>query len=314
VVHCSTLVKTERSITLRRNILVFVALAVIIAVALMGCGKGGAIAELNGKKISYEDYAKYMIRTNPDSATGMLVQMMDNQLMMDLAKEKGVPVTDKQVNQQIEFFKKKLDLDWQLKDGGLTLDELKEQIKPDQARTNLALKEFKSDITEDDIKKAYEASKQVPERVLVELVAFRTKADVDAAEKKLSDGDSLETVVKEANSKILHRAISKAAADTPPGLAQAAFETEKGKISKPFSISLGSMMGSEQWMILRAGEKLGTETVPYDLAKPLIEGQLAIGKARQDTKFEDMIKEARKKAKITVLNPSLSAAAKEFNK
>jgi parvulin-like peptidyl-prolyl isomerase len=281
--------------------------------ALVGCGKsGGSVAEINGEKVTCQEFANAVGRS-PMGAQA-LTQLLDNKLMLSMAKEKGVEPTDEQVNQRIEFLKKTQDLESQIKDSGMTMDDVKSQLKIQQAQINLAEQATKDKISDKDVKNAYDSQKQafdIPERVRVDMLMLPTKQAADKAEKDLKGGATLDKVAKDSGTEVRHFPIPKNSPGIPPELAKAAFDTPKGKISPPISMP-SPMGGGEQWLILKPGDTIPAVKVSFDEAKPLILGELATAKAGQDPDYQKKLTEARKKAKVTVSVPSMKHVEKDF--
>lgn len=296
--------------------LLIVTAAAVAAALFAGCGRRGGtvLAEINGEKITGDDFVKYV--SGMDMATKVLKQMLDDRLVLAMAKEKGVAPTDEQVNQRLSLLRKTQDLDAQLKESGRTLDDLKEQFRVQQAYINLAEQAMKDKITDEDVKSAYEARKpllyDVGDGVRTDYIRFTTEDAAKKAAKEIQGGATLEKVAEDAgvdHGPILHEVIRKTVPGLPPELVKAVFEVPKGKVSPPIKIVLPF---GEQWLIVRPGDRLPPVKVSFDEAKAVIRGELAVQKASLDSDYQKKMDEARRKAKITIFQPSLKRAEKEF--
>jgi len=114
--HC---IYFERSIfSLKKHIVILAIAAITAALILAGCNSGGSsLAEINGKKVTSDDVVKYMSRNPMANAqiSSALTQLLEEELILNLAKEKKVMPTDTQIDQRLNYIKKIADLDEYLK-------------------------------------------------------------------------------------------------------------------------------------------------------------------------------------------------------
>lgn len=305
------LLNREEHKLLKKQVLVSLAASAVIATAIVGCGKGStssSIAEINGQKISNQQFVDAVSRT--PQAGQVLAQLMEQQMILGMAKDQNVSPTDEQVNKKIDFIRKTQDLDQMMKDNNVTLQDVKDQQKITQAKINLAAKAFKDKVTDAEVNDLYSKRKDafsIPERVKTEIAIFPTKEAADKASKELQGGADFEKVTKDAGGQFQHADIPKSAPQPQfQILAKAAFDTPKGKYSQP--ISFGGM----GMLILKPGDKVPAVTIPENDAKSLIKDQLLMQKADSDTDYAKKMEEARKTAKITISVPSLKNAEKDF--
>lgn len=304
---------------MRKYIVVFAIAAITAALVLAGCNSGGgssSVAEINGKKITSDDIVKFMSRglMGQHQVSGVLTQLLEEELVLDLAAEKKVTPTDTQIDQRLNYVKRVAGLDEFLENSGLTMDDYKHQLKIDQARINLAETTMKDKIKDEDVKKEYNQNKDtefaISERIKMDAIILPNKATADDASKKLASGASLQKVADEAGLKVEHRTIPKTGTPLPDDLIKALFETEKGKATKP--ISVGGMPGSEQWIIMVPGDKIPEVIITLEEAKPVIHAELVMRSASDD--LRKMIEKAGKDAKLTVTMPALKDVEKSFKK
>ena len=303
---------------MKKYALLAVAAVMIVALVIAGCGKKEAtgVAEINGKSISYEEFAKQMSQT--PGAAQALTQMLEDKMILDLAENNKVPPTDKQINTWVDFLKKITpDLETELKEQGGSMDDLKDRFKIQWAKANLAEKVAKEKVSEEDIKIQYEQSKeafQMPERMKVQFVEFLTKAAADKAAKEVTTLDALKKAGAEQtaeHSKVGSAVVPKTGRGVEPSLSKAAFDTPIGKVSKPIKRT-GGMMRQESYIVMSPEKKIPALTISEKDAEPVIRFQLNLQKAASDPEFEKMIEKGRKDAKVTIKMPQLKQAEKDF--
>ncbi len=297
--------------------------ALVAAVAVMvpvifiaGCGKKGAstgVAEVNGQAVSYEDFAKQMAQT--PMAQQVLSQMLEERMLLALAEKNGVAPSDEQVTQRVEFLKKTADLDSQLKQAGLSIDDVKAQLKLQQARTNLIEKVSKTKVSDKEIKAYYDQRKalqfELPERRRVDLIVFNDKASSDKASKEIEAGATLEKIGETQSaehSAMMTQAIPKSGPGIPADFAKAVFANEIGKISKPLKINVGE----DRFIIMKPTAELPAVKISEKEAEPIIRGLLYLEKSAGDKDFEKTMNDARKEAKVTVSLKALEQVGKDF--
>jgi len=282
----------------------------MIAAALAGCGRG-TVAEISGKKISRAEFVKYLEK---QGGTRLLNQMLDDRLALTMAQDKGVEPTDEQVELQLKSLKNVMDLDEEMKQRGLTLEDVKDQLRVAQARQNLAFRAMGKQISDEEVSKAYNQQKSqvydIPERARVELIGFPTKDAADKASNKIEGGATLQQIGEDTeidHGPLLRRLIPKSGPGVPPGLAKAAFDTPKNQVSKPIQVTAG-----KAWVILKPEDRIPAAKMSLAEAKPLIRGQLALDKANRDAEYLKQLREARRVAKVKVFDPALKQVEKDF--
>jgi parvulin-like peptidyl-prolyl isomerase len=319
---------------MKKYALMAAALVMIAALLIAGCShkSGGSstsgVAEINGQTITFEDFAKQISQDQmmAQFVGQALSKMLEDRLVVSLAEKNGVPPTDEQINQRIDLLKKTADLDSQLKQAGLSMDDVKAQIKLQQARINLAEKLVQTKVTDDEVKAQYDRSKSVlydmPERMRVQMMVFSGKAAADKASKDLEGGATMEKIGEtqtQDHSAVLTQVIPKSGPGLPPDIAKAAFDTPQGKTSKPVVIPSPQTPGQttkqpDRYLIMKPLEKLPPVKVSEQEAAPIIRGQMYLQKSATDKDFEKAMNDARRDAKITVNMPQFKQVAVEFHK
>ncbi|MFQ3610605.1 MAG: peptidyl-prolyl cis-trans isomerase [Fimbriimonadales bacterium] len=144
------------------------------ALVLSGCGgaKNEVVAKIGETTIDKDTYLRRLETlptpvqiagnqavTSPAGYT-MLVQMVREQILLDMAKEQGVLPTDQQVEERVQReLKNNPQVKQYITDQKiLTLDDYRRQVRLQLAEFNLRTKGIT--VTEQEIKQAYENSKQ----------------------------------------------------------------------------------------------------------------------------------------------------------
>ncbi len=294
----------------KKRVPIYVALAIVLATVLAGCGQP-KVAEINGQVVSGDDFVNYM---RAQVGVRALAQMLDDQLTLQIAKDQGVEPTDEQVQKRLDTFSKLTDIYDQLAENGATKDDLKAQFVVVQAKTNIAVKMFGKEITEDEIKEAYEQKGyDLPERTKAEIVLFMNEKAAKEASKKIKSGKTLEEIGAESGED--HQAmgsmvIPKSGPEVLPEIAKAAFDTPMDKVSEP--IKVDGPTGEPAWVLLQPLKKIAAVKISLDEAKEVIRGELALRKAYSDKDYMKLFEDARRDAKVTIDDKLMKQAEKAF--
>lgn len=138
----------------RRSLLVLAVLS-ILAIALTGCGRKRMVT-INGDRVSTDEFNQRVQAVPVQTPTGpqmagayVLQQVIQEKIVQQLAKEKGLQPTEEQINKKIDTLKKQSngDLTKTLAQNGMTMDSLKTKIQIEQAYINLATRESQFPMT-----------------------------------------------------------------------------------------------------------------------------------------------------------------------
>ncbi len=287
---------------------VLIALAVAaVALVITGCGTKvdgvpGTVATVNGESINADEYLAQVSRT---AGQQVLRGMIEQSLMVQWAAKEKVPVTDEQVNAQLEAIKRSGEYDDRAKAVGE--NGVEKQLLVEQAVTNLSKKFYK--ISNDDLKNAYDANqsnfKHGP-RKRIGLILTDDKKKADEAAKKLKDGEDLNEVGAQysANNPFGQSGPIEAWVDPemqglPTPLAKAIKDTKVGGISKVFELPSGTDTKNYGVIkILKEQDEVDLE--PKDV-KPELEKMVAMRKIQENSEdFQKRLNDWKKKAKIEV--------------
>ncbi len=147
---------------------------------LAGCGAGspsaGVAATVNGRPVYYAEVERTYKSQFPGKAEGesedqvqlhrleVLRSLIDNEIMLQRAEKDGLVATDADVDARLNELKApytKEEFDKQLKQWGLTLDELKARIRKDESVKKLFNKDITSriNITDADVTSFYNTNR-----------------------------------------------------------------------------------------------------------------------------------------------------------
>ena len=194
------------------------ALAGLLAVALTGCTKQpGAtqenVATVNGEAIPLKEYYSYLERKQtvqvmtpqgPQEAQvasmlgfQALRDVIQNRLLLQLAKEDGVLPTDADVQKEIERLEKQQGSNFvsSLVAQGVSLDQIKEGMRLSLARQKLITKGITVTMPEvDNYVKANPQQFMEPERAKVRLIVVRDATKKALVDKDLKSGQDFQMV------------------------------------------------------------------------------------------------------------------------
>lgn len=243
----------------------------------------------------------------------ILEKLIDRELLYQASEKEGIKVEDAKLEEQITQIKKQFPdektMEKSLADKGITLAEIRSQVKKSMAVEGLIKTKFEKDVTVDDAK-ADEFYKQniekfkKPESVKAShILAKCDKADAAGCKKA-------EDKIKDLRKKIAaggdFAALAKANSDCPSkeqggdlgefGRGQmvkpfedAAFAMKQGDLSQPVKTDFG-------WHLIKVTGKTAAGTVPYAEVKEQIKNMLK--NKDVSAKIRAYLEEMKKDAKI----------------
>lgn len=289
-----------------KRTIVFLLIAVL-TIALAGCGgKGGppaTVATVDGKPVSGELYYEFL-----DTSFGRqaLPSLIDYQVMLNWAAKEKVPVTDAQIDKQMDILKRDGNYDDQVVNLGGE-QALRNRYKQFQAAINLGEKFNK--FTESELKEMYNEPFMKTRyvrgpRQRVILIISTSKAEIDKAKKALEKGMDFEAAaVKYSDAQFtmggpVKTFVSKG--EGPEGLYDAAKKLKDGQVSKPFQFTLSSM--GEYFGIVKVIGEQPKLDLKFDQVKDEVKAMAALQKT-STPEFQKKFEAQKKKADIVILLP-----------
>ena len=291
---------------MRRAAFVVIVIAIFAAV-LAGCGGTkvtgvpDTVAVVNGEKISS---ASYFEDLNRRIGQDVLTNMIEQKIIIQWAKDKGVPVTEEQITKQIESLKRDGVYEDQVKIMGEA--GIKSEIEAMQARINVSKKLYK--INDKDISMIYASMKDRyvhGPRKQAALIINPDKKKLNEAAKALKEGkDFDDTAATYTDRRFAMRGTIKiwVAEDQtnglPPALVETAKDTKEGGVSKIFSI--GQPGEPTQYAILKIVKEQPKSDLKEKDVKEELENFAAMQKAQSDPDFQKKLNAQKKKADVEV--------------
>lgn len=249
----------------------------------------------------------------PAFKKAILEKLIDRELLYQASEKEGIKVEDAKLDEQMAQIKKQFPdektMEKTLTDKGMTIDDVKKQVKKSMAVENLIKTKFESGIKIDEAK-ADEFYKQnidkfkKPETVKASHILIKCdKADTAGCKKA-------EDKIKDIRKKIAaggdFAALAKENSDCPSkekggdlgefGKGQmvkpfedAAFAMKKGDLSQPVKTDFG-------WHIIKVTDKTAAGTIPFTEVKDQIMTHLK--NKEVSTKIRAYLEEMKKSAKI----------------
>jgi len=315
-----------------RVLLVFALLSALLVgtVAVSGCAKKDAAATVNGDAISLTqlnqqlDQLKKQYPNMFEGADGegrlldfkkrLLDNLVNQKLVEQAAKDKGIKVSDADIKKQIDQlkggFKDTAQFESALKSAGMTVDSLTEQIRQ-QLMTQKLIETLSANtkVTAADVKAYYDKNKSQffqkaakrPSHILIK------PEDKAIAEKVLKELKAGATFAAEAKKYSIDTATASKGGDlgwpsTPyvPEFEAALAQLSKGQMS-------GLVKSPYGWHIILVTEERKGAQQPLAEVKTQIE-QIIIQQRKADA-YQQFLNKLRKDAKIDILVEDLKAGA-----
>lgn len=292
-------------------------LIALLAVVLIGCGEkaGGppaVVATVDGQPISGDLYYQFL---NMSFGRQALPSLVDYQVMLNWAAKEKVPVTEAQVDKQMEFLKRDGNYDDMVQNTG-SVKAVRDRYKELQARINLGEKLNK--FTDSELEELYNephvkiryvhgARKQVV------LLITNDSQNVKKAEKAIKEGKDFEAVAAEfSDPQFAMNGPVKTYVEKDQGIEDLYNQAQKlkeGEISKPFKLTLGSM-GQYEGIIKVVGEQPKLN-LKFKEVKDEVKSLAALQKTMSPD-FQEKFDNQKKKAKIEINLPQYKYLADQI--
>ncbi|NLN76206.1 MAG: hypothetical protein GX139_07825 [Armatimonadetes bacterium] len=300
---------------MKRTILfLLIALPVVF---LIGCaGKTGGppavVATVDGQPISGALYYELL---NMNFGRQVLPSIVEYQVMLNWAEKEGVPVTEAQIDKQIEQLKR--DGSYEDAVAGIGSEQtVRNRYKELQARMNLGAKFNK--FTDAELKELYNEPHMKaryvhgPRKRVMALLTEDNK-NIKKAEKDLKEGEDFEVVAaKYTDQQFGMNGPIKTLIDkdqSPEGWYEKAEKLKEGETSKPFKFTLGSTGDLE--CILKVIGEVPELNLKFEDVKDELKSQLAFQKTMSPD-FQEKFEKQRKKAKIEINLPQYKYLAEQI--
>ncbi len=321
-----------------RNLLVgALCVAVLIgALGVSGCSNKDTAAKVNGEAVSTEalnQQLEQLKKQYPNMFTGadgegrlldfkqrLLDNIINQKLIEQAAKDKGIKISDADVQKQIDQlragFKDQAQFDEALKSAGMTVDGLKTQIR-NQLVTQKLIDSLSSNakVSEADIQAYYDKNKaqffqKASKKASHILFKPEDKAKAEAVLAEVKDGGNFEALAKKNS---IDTATASKGGDLgwPTSAYVPEFQAALDKLKKGETTTklVQSPFG---WHIIRVtDERAGTQQA---LAEVKSQIEQIIVQQRKGDAYQTFLDDLRKNAKIEILIPELKAAAVKGSK
>lgn len=301
----------------RRRACVLTAGLSLLAALLGGCGQRMAL-KVNGQTVSQDQYYQRcsdFTQGQLAPPVGLIVmdQAIKEQLMSQEARRLNLAPTDAEVNAELDNIRKQMatsgqSLDQRLKQVGLPLDTIKNQIRLDVLQRKLITQGVT--VTDKDVEQYYNQNKQSPQfttprQVNAEQITVPTEAAAKEVEQTLSKNAAFDLV---AHSKSIDQYKDQGGRlptlqqgyPVPPGVSPVvfaeAFKLPAGKPSEPIKVG-------NNWVIVKVIDEKPQVTRTLAEARDEIRQMLLMQKAQQSgqlQKFQQRMMELQRDADIQV--------------
>lgn len=301
------------SSTHRKLILVVIA-AIALTTFVVGCGRN-SVARVDGSKIARQEYYNRLERLpyrdpvngrQSEAGAWVLERMITEQLILRLSEKDKVPPTEDQIDERLANAQKQPDFATNLKEAGVTKDQLREMLRIEQAAFNLQTKGVK--VSDKEIKAYYEANKTTrftdAERAFVSAIFVNSRADADKALSLLEKGVEFSTVARTlcssptlaAQGGRLREPIVRGDRRVPELVQNIILDTPKGKYTKLIPGDGGG------FVIFKVNNHLPEKTKSLKEVEYSIRQQLMVQKGveKKNINVEEQLAKYREKAKIEI--------------
>jgi len=303
-------------------IVVIAAVAIVVLFSNHTIGNGGLAARVNGNGITTKQLdasvAKLKLQ-NPQVFTAnsgistaqirssLLDELINEQLILQDAKSKGVTITDAQVTQQINAIKKQYGSDKQfnavLQQQGYTLDSLKTQLQYQLAAQGIAKKLVPDNsVSTKDAQDYYNANKKnyiLAAGKQISQIKFALSDSTKAADvlRQLNGGANFATLAQKNSTDAASAARGGVLGWTPmnppldKSLQEAVNNLNKGDIS-------GVIQSSTGLFILKVTDVRDSSEQPFSAVEASIKATLL--NTKRNTASQQLLTNLRKSAKIVI--------------
>lgn len=290
----------------------YAAIAVIIPV-IAGCGKQvkdvpKSVADVNGKTITASALLEESYRK---AGKQILTSMIEREILLQWAKDDGVPVDDKQVTALLEASKREGSYDQQVEILGENL--LKQEMAGIQARINIVKKDGK--VTDKQLQEAYNQVKSIfshGAQKQIEAVVAQDKAPLEKFLADVNGGMSTKEAAIKNNVAIPGSSgprkmwMDIERKGEAPEIVEAMKSTAVGAMSKILTIKSPQKNMPDQYLVFKVLSERPKEDKTFDQAKSEVENMVCQQAFQMDPDLQTKFNDKKKAAKITVSDKNLS--------
>ncbi|WP_308637820.1 peptidylprolyl isomerase [Paenibacillus silvisoli] len=263
----------------------------------LGDAGNEAVGSVNGVTITKNQLYDTMIAVGGQQTLNNLIQ---DELVLQEAKKKGIVISDKDAEAEIANIKKRFpsesEFQTALQQANMTLEDLKKQI-PAQLRIR-KLAEQRVKVTDEEVKQYFEANRanfDQPAQVKASHILVATKAEADAIMKQLKAGADFAKLAKEKSEDTGSKDAGGNLGFFGKGVMVAEFE------EAAFSIKAGELGGPIQtqfgYHIIKVTDRKEAKAAKLEEEKEAIREQLMDQKVSELSPA--LLEELKAKAKIT---------------
>lgn len=281
-------------------------LIIFLFLSMKSAPQGTVIAKVNGLEITEEEINTTLTQAtqqNPMITREMILnQTITKYVLLAEAKKQKISISDQEVEEYLNNLESMLqqELEPALAKLGITLEELKKQVREQLMMTKLLKQEAgvdASEITDEEVKAFYEENKAdltVQEQVNASHILVKTEEEAQAIKEELATGADFAELAKEKSTDPSAKTNNGnlglfAKGAMVPEFEQAAFSLEEGEISEPVKSQFG-------YHIILLHKKMPARQLPFEEVKEDI--RKVIAEKKQQEKLLKYIEELRAKAKI----------------
>jgi len=315
-----------------RNLLVAALCGALLigALGVSGCSNKNVVAKVNGETISTDtlnQQLEQLKKQYPNMFTGadgegrlldfkqrLLDNIVNQKLVEQAAKDKGIKVSDADVQKQIDQlragFKDQAQFDAALKSAGMTVDGLKTQIR-NQLVTQKLIESLSasSKVSDSDIQAYYDKNKdqflqKAAKKASQILFKPEDKATAEKVLAQVKAGDDFGALAKKYS---VDTASASKGGDLgyPTSAYVPEFQAALDKLKKGQTTS-ALVQTPFGWHIIRVTDERSAVQQPLAEVKTQIE-QIIVQQRKADA-YQTFLADLRKTAKIEILAPDLKAA------
>lgn len=285
--------------------IVSLVLAILLVAALvvpkLGSNKNDVVATVNGTKITTDQFLDELKKTGTGSSAVETLEMMITEILINQEAEKAnLTVTEAEIDKEVDTMKESFgseeNLNQALQYNGMTMEQLRNNIKMNALLTKILGADI--EVTDEEIKQTFEENKSyfdTPEQVRTSIILVETEAEAEAIIKELKEGKDFAELAK---SKSLDETTKENGGDTgfygrgemDEAVEEEAFKLAKDEISSPVKTADG-------YQVIKVTDRQEAHEATLEESKEEIRTQLINQKVSEKT--GTWIEEVRSKSTIT---------------